>query len=413
MYYIEMGLGRNWKWLAIAFAAFATISSFGGGCMNQSNSLADQIQSQWGIPTVFTGLIFAALVAAVIIGGIRRIGRVTAVLAPSMALMYCAGAMIILVIHFTGIPGALALIVKQAFAPEPLIGGGVGSIIMTMMWGVRRGLFSNEAGQGSAPIAHATAKTKEPVREGLVASLGPFIDTLVICTMTGLVIIVTGAHMDKVEQELDLSSIEIVLAEGAGDDRLLALREAREARGTTTVEVDEGRLVGGAVFFHDSAVEQAFFSGPDGNPWSGRLLIDGEEGSAEPETGTPVLSGVALLNGAPLTGHAFRKSLGTFGGLIVTLAVVLFAVSTGISWSYYGDRSVEYLFGPAAIPIYRWIFIFFFFVGAVLPLKAVWTYGDVALGLMTLPNLIGVFLLSGGVAVATREYFSREHKPYS
>jgi AGCS family alanine or glycine:cation symporter len=280
------------------------------------------------------------------------------------------------------------------------------------MWGVRRGLFSNEAGQGSAPIAHATAKTKEPVREGLVASLGPFIDTLVICTMTGLVIIVTGAHLDKVEQELDLSGIEIVLAEGAGDDRLLDLRETREARGTTTVEVAGGRLVGGSLFFHDSAVEQAVFSGPDGDPWSGRLLIDGEEGSAEPEVGEPVLSGVALLNGAPLTGHAFEKGLGTFGSLIVTLAVILFAVSTGISWSYYGDRSVEYLFGPAAIPIYRWVFIFFFLVGAVLPLEAVWTYGDVALGLMTLPNLIGVFLLSGGVAAATREYFSREHKPY-
>jgi AGCS family alanine or glycine:cation symporter len=246
--------------------------------MNQSNSLADQVQSQWGIPTVFTGLVFAALVAAVIIGGIRRIGRVTAVLAPSMALMYVAGAMIILAIHLTGIPAALALIFKQAFAPEPLIGGGVGSIIMTLMWGVRRGLFSNEAGQGSAPIAHATAKTKEPVREGLVASLGPFIDTLVICTMTGLVIIVTGAHLDKVEQELDLSAIEIVLAEGAGDDRLLDLRETREARGTTTVEVAGGRLVGGSLFFHDSAVEQAVFSGPDGDPWSGRLLIDGEEG---------------------------------------------------------------------------------------------------------------------------------------
>jgi AGCS family alanine or glycine:cation symporter len=412
MYYIELGLGRNWKWLAVTFAGFAAIASFGGGCMNQSNSLADQVQSQWGIPTVFTGLVFAALVAAVIIGGIRRIGRVTAVLAPSMALMYVAGAMIILAIHLTGIPAALALIFKQAFAPEPLIGGGVGSIIMTLMWGVRRGLFSNEAGQGSAPIAHATAKTKEPVREGLVASLGPFIDTLVICTMTGLVIIVTGAHLDKVEQELDLSAIEIVLAEGAGDDRLLDLRETREARGTTTVEVAGGRLVGGSLFFHDSAVEQAVFSGPDGDPWSGRLLIDGEEGSAEPEVGEPVLSGVALLNGAPLTGHAFEKGLGTFGSLIVTLAVILFAVSTGISWSYYGDRSVEYLFGPAAIPIYRWVFIFFFLVGAVLPLEAVWTYGDVALGLMTLPNLIGVFLLSGGVAAATREYFSREHKPY-
>jgi AGCS family alanine or glycine:cation symporter len=127
---------------------------------------------------------------------------------------------------------------------------------------------------------------------------------------------------------------------------------------------------------------------------------------------TPSLAGSALLNGAPLTGQAFRKGLGGLGTLIVTLAVVLFAVSTGISWSYYGDRAVEYLFGAGAIPVYRWIFIFFFFVGSVLPLKAVWTYGDVALGLMTLPNLIAVFLLSGGVAVMTHDYLSRDHKPY-
>jgi len=127
---------------------------------------------------------------------------------------------------------------------------------------------------------------------------------------------------------------------------------------------------------------------------------------------TPSLAGSALLNGAPLTGRAFYNGLGGFGTLIVTLAVVLFAVSTGISWSYYGDRSVEYLFGPGAIPIYRWVFIFFFFVGSVLPLKAVWTFGDVALGLMTFPNLVAVFLLSGGVAVMTHDYLSRKHTPY-
>ena len=176
----------------------------------------------------------------------------------------------------------------------------------------------------------------------------------------------------------------------------------------------DGRLVGASLFFHDSVVEGARFAGSDGRPWSGRLdvatgdgsLSVGERGSA------PGLTGVGLLNGAPLTGHAFEKALGGLGGIIVTLAVVLFAVSTGISWSYYGDRSVEYLFGPVAIPVYRWVFVVFFFFGAVLPLKAVWTYGDVALGLMTFPNLVGVLLLTGGVAAATRDYLSRAHKPH-
>ena len=413
MYYIEYGLGKNWKWLAFLFAGFAAISSFGGGCMNQSNSLADVVQSEWGIPTVVSGLIFAAIVGAVIIGGIRRIGQVTSILAPTMALLYVAGALVILFINIGGIPSALSLIVTQAFAPESLVGGGVGSFMMTLMWGVRRGLFSNEAGQGSAPIAHATAKTKEPVREGLVASLGPFIDTLVICTMTGLVIVTSGAYKDKVEQSLQLSEVKAVLAPQATDESLQELIVARRAAGDGTVEVSSGRLVGASVFIHDSFVEGATFS-TGGKPWSGSLAIDAGSGALSAPEGTtaPAIRGVALLNGAPLTARAFETGLSGLGKMIVTLAVILFAVSTGISWSYYGDRSIEYLFGARAIPIYRWAFIFFFFVGAVLPLNAVWAFGDVALGLMTLPNLIAVLLLTGGVVVATREYFSREHRPY-
>jgi AGCS family alanine or glycine:cation symporter len=413
MHYIELGLGRRWRWMALLFAGFATISSFGGGCMNQSNTLADQVEAQTGVPSVVSGLIFATLVAMVIIGGIRRIGKVTAVLAPTMALLYVAGALMILIINFDQIVPGLGLIVSQAFAPEPLVGGGVGSLLMTMMWGVRRGLFSNEAGQGSAPIAHATAKTKEPVREGLVASLGPFIDTLVICTMTGLVVVMTGAYKDKVEQRLDLGSLEAVLVESASDDQLSTLRASRAADAPREIEVVDGRAIGASLVFLDSLIEDARFLGEDERPWAGQLSIaaDGSVGVAG-ESDEPQVIGAALLNGAPMTARAFEHGLGRLGSVIVTLAVVLFAVSTGISWSYYGDRSVEYLFGSAAIPIYRWTFIFFFFMGALLPLKAVWTYGDVALGLMTFPNLIAVFLLSGGVASLTRDYLSREQKPY-
>jgi len=317
MHYIEQGLGRGWKWVAVFFAACATISSFGGGCMNQSNTLATRIESQFGIPTVYSALIFSALVALVIIGGIRRIGRVTALLAPSMALLYVSGAVVILAINFHEIPQGLARIVLEAFQPAPLAGGAAGSFVMTMMWGIRRGLFSNEAGQGSAPIAHATAKTDEPVREGLVSLLEPFIDTLVICTMTGLVITVTDVDQ------------------------------------TTT------------------------------------------------------------LTGADLTAAGFSHGLpGEWGGSIVTIAVMLFAVSTGISWSYYGDRAVEYLFGSWAIRYYRWVFIMFFFLGSILPLSAVWTFGDVALGLMSFPNLIAVILLSGRVAAMSRDYFSRPQQRY-
>ncbi len=316
MYYIERGLGPKWKWMAMFFAACAAISSFGGGCMNQSNTLATRIETQFGIPTVYSALLFSTLVALVIIGGIKRIGRVTSILAPGMAALYVGGAVVILLMNISEIPAGLTTIVTEAFAPEPVAGGATGSFILTMMWGIRRGLFSNEAGQGSAPIAHATAKTDEPVREGLVASLEPFIDTLVICSMTGLVIVLTGVHK-------------------ATD-----------------------------------------------------------------------------LTGADLTAAGFTASLGTAGGLLVTVGVMMFAVSTGISWSYYGDRAVEYLFGSWAIPIYRWTFIVFFFLGSILPLSAVWKFGDVALGLMSFPNLIAIFLLSGKVVLMTREYYAKDHKRY-
>ena len=415
MYYIEMGLGKRWKWLAILFAAFAAISSFGGGCMNQSNTLAVQVESQWGIPTVISGLIFASLVAAVIIGGIKRIGRVTSILAPFMAVTYVAGALIILILNIDKIVPSLGLVVTQAFAPDALVGGGTASILITVMWGIRRGLFSNEAGQGSAPIAHATAKTKEPVREGLVASLGPFIDTLVICTMTGLVIVTTGVYKDKVEKVLPLSGVEMVMADQAQDSALLSLREERTSGSDREITIIGGILRGASVVNMDAIVESARLVDGDGNSWSGRLSISAADGSVDVSDGSaaPNVVGETLLTGVELTALGFKNALGGFGGLLVTFAVILFAVSTGISWSYYGDRSVEYLFGSGAIKIYRWIFIFFFFLGCILPLSAVWTFGDVALGLMTLPNLIAVLLLTGGVAVLTKDYLSREHKPYS
>jgi AGCS family alanine or glycine:cation symporter len=414
MYYIEKGLGKGWKWMAMLFACCAAISSFGSGCMNQSNTLADQVQSEFGVPTIYSAIIFTTLVALVIIGGIKRIGRVTSILAPGMALIYVIGALVILTLHIQAVPASFALIFKNAFAPEPLVGGGVGSFMMTMMWGIRRGLFSNEAGQGSAPIAHATAKTDKPVREGLVASLEPFIDTLMICTMTGLVIVTTGAYLEKGRQDLELSELEVVHSSAAADGQLLELRAARETGGERVVDVVNGEIQGGTLFVFNSVVEQAAFLDKEDRPWSGRLAVD-EEGEVEMlgEGKEPVVDGVALLTSAPLTARAFTLGLpGRWGSLIVTIGVVLFAVSTGISWSYYGDRATEYVLGSRAIPIYRWVFLCFFFMGCILPLKSVWIFGDVALGIMSFPNLIAVILLSGGVTRMTREYFSQDHKRY-
>ena len=415
MYYIEKGLGRGWKWMAVTFAALALVASFGGGCMNQSNTLAGQVEAHFGIPTIYSAIVFSAIVAMVIIGGIRRIGRVTSILAPGMAAAYVLAAMYILAVNYTEIPNGFALIFKNAFAPEPLVGGAAGSFLMTLMWGIRRGLFSNEAGQGSAPIAHATAKTDEPVREGLVASLEPFIDTLVICTMTGLVIVMTGAYKEKVEQTVAISEVEAVYQMNAGDPQLIELREEREAAAERTIDVVDGRPVGATLFYLNSVLEDARIEDRAGTAWTGRVSIEPEDGTLSIVEGANRASvvGVGLLIGAPLTAQGFKHGLpGNWGNYVVTIAVVLFAVSTGISWSYYGDRATEYLFGSRAIPVYRWLFIAFFFVGSILPLSAVWTYGDVALGLMSLPNLIALVLLSGSVAAMTAQYFSRKHVPF-
>ncbi len=411
MYYIEKGLGRAWKPMALFFALCCIVSSLGAGNMNQSNTMAGQVQQSLGIEPVWTALVFAVLVATVILGGIKRIGKVTSILAPAMALMYVVGALIILLLNVQDIPAGLSLIVSQAFAPEPLVGGGTASFMVTLMWGVRRGLFSNEAGQGSAPIAHAAAKTDEPVREGLVASLEPFIDTLVICTMTGLVIVLSGAYKDKVEQPLNLGEVEAVLMAEASDDRLLDLRQARAETSNTEVRVVDGQLRGATLFYQQSTIEDVLLTA-GGEPWSGALNID-SGGSVEVlGDGSPDLTGRALLHGAPLTSHGFVKGLGGTGEWIVTLAVVLFAVSTAISWSYYGDRATEYVFGEKAIQIYRLLFVVFFFLGAILPLQAVWDFGDVALGLMSFPNLIALLLLSGGLAKMTKDYFAKDHKPF-
>ena len=407
MYYIEKGLGENWKWMAMLFAGLAVMCSFGTGNMNQANTMADQLESQFGLAPVWTGLVFASVVALVIIGGIRRIGRVTSILAPGMAVIYVGGALIILLMNIESVPGSLALIVEQAFRPTSMVGGAAGSFLMTMMWGIRRGLFSNEAGQGSAPIAHAAARTDEPVREGLVASLEPFIDTLVICTMTGLVIVTTDAWRDHTPQSFGLDEVEGIHRVVGDDSELLAARNERSTRGGGAVDVEGGVAAGSFVVLHSTIAEPRLVDGA-GAPWSGRLEVAGD-GSLNAAGDAPRIEGGALLTGAPLTARAFSLGLpGSRGDLIVTLSVLLFAVSTAISWSYYGDRSTEYLFGARAIPVYRWIYVGFFFLGCLLPLSTVWTFGDVALGLMSFPNLISLLLLSGAVAGMTRSYFRRQ-----
>ncbi len=359
MYTIEHGLGRKWRWLAVAFAAFAIICSFATGNAVQSFTVSDQVYSEvvqivgsehfltlkhqlaggfeLSIQQVINGLAMAFIVALVIIGGIKRIGNVTGILAPVMALIYVSATMLIILAHFNNIGESFSLIFRMAFNPPAEIAGVTGGTFLvfmnTLLWGIKRGLYSNEAGQGSAAIAHSTAKTKYPIREGSVAMLGPFIDTIMICTLTGLVILSTGTWQHTA--------------------------------------------------FYVNRIDPTFTT--------------------------------ELLNGSLLTSMAFKEGLSWLmpgGDKIVTLSVLLFAISTAISWSFYGDRASEYLFGEKAILPYRWIFVFFIFMGAIVPLETAWAFGDAALGFMTFPNLISIILLTGALRKMTKNYFAQDHQPY-
>jgi AGCS family alanine or glycine:cation symporter len=321
MYYIANGMGKNWKWLGVTFAFLAAFASLGSSDMVQSNTVSQILRKDLSIPTWVTGLMMASLVGIVIIGGIRRIGRVASKLVPVMGAVYMLGGLTVIALHAGQLPQTIGLIFTKAFTVQGEVGGFAGStFLIALTWGAKRGLFSNEAGQGSAPIAHATAKTRESVREGIVAQIGPFIDTIVVCSVTGIVIISTGA-------------------------------------------------------------------------WHSGFDADGN-----------------LLNGAALTAWAFERGLSPVfrgGHYIVTLAVPLFAYSTMITWSYYGDRCVSFLWGPGAIRPYRMLFVIFSFIGATLSLPLVWAMADVSNGFMAFPNLIAILFLSRMTKREYGDYFRR------
>ncbi|WP_412069011.1 alanine/glycine:cation symporter family protein [Rubrivirga sp. IMCC43871] len=403
MHYIERGLGPRWRPLALFFAGALSVYALSGNAI-QANSLADVGQDAFGWAPWATGLVAAAVVGVVILGGIRRIGRVTAVLTPVMAGLYVLGALAILALNADAVLPTLALIVREAFDPTAgVAGAGAGAFLTTMLWGIRRGLYSNEAGQGSAPIAHAAAKTDEPVTEGLVALLEPFIDTILICTLTGLVILTTGAWGDPVPTRFDL---------GSADASVVALDAdgVYQTAAPDAIDVREGAAQGAQFAWVSAPVAALYEDEARTRPFTGALRP--AEGAAVTAAGTRLttLYGDAPVTGAPLTALAFARGLsplGDWGGLLVVVSTILFAVSTSIAWSYYGDRTVTYLFGERAALPYRVLYVGMHFVGAIVPLTTVWALGDVLLGIVTFPNLIALVLLSGLVRRMTTDYFAR------
>lgn len=310
MYYIRNGLGENWRWLALMFAFFGAFAGFGIGNGVQANSVSSAMNNAFGVSEIVTAVIMMVLVALVLIGGVRRIADVATKLVPTMALLYVVAGVAVLLLNIGGIPDAVVLVVKSAFSSEAVGGGAAGTAVMlAIQFGVARGVFSNEAGLGSAPIAHAAAKTDSPVRQGTVAMLGTFIDTLIICSITGLAIIVTGV-------------------------------------------------------------------------WDGEA------------------------KGAAMSQAAFASAL-PYGDILISLGLCVFAFTTILGWSYYGERCAEYLFGTKVIIPFRIVWVVVVGVGAVSELEAIWLIADILNGLMAVPNLIALILLSGVVAKLTREYFAK------
>ncbi len=407
MYYIERGLGKKWKPLAIFFAFGLMLTSFLTGNAIQANTVSDLLHSEFSMPRALTGVLTSAFVAVIIFGGIKRIGKVTSILAPVMALLYIGGALIIIVINYDHVLPAFASIFSEAFNPKGGVAGvGAGAFMMTALWGVKRGLFSNEAGQGSAPIAHSAAQTDEPVSEGVVALLEPFIDTLVICTMTGLVLITSGVWNQTHPSTMALDSGDASYRSFDVDGSIV------DAASPSSIKVINGVPVYDAsssrFSWHEVPVEKLFVDDAQTSVFSGTIDVATAIATSDDGTKYSILYGDAIENSAPLTTIAFEKHLGRWGAMIVILCVALFAVSTAISWSYYGDRCANYIFGYKAIVPFKAVFIAFHFIGAILSLNVIWNFGDVALSLVTLPNLLALLLLSGTVAKLTKSYFERK-----
>ena len=306
MYYIKNGLGENWKWLGVAFALFGSIAAFGIGNGVQANGVAQVLETNFG----FTGVVLMVLTGAVVLGGITRIGAVAGALVPFMAVGYIAAGLIVLLINADQLGSALGLVFTHAFTPSAAEGGFAGAAVWAAIrFGVARGVFSNEAGLGSAPIAHAAAETKGPVNQGLIAMLGTFIDTIIVCSITGLAIIASGV-------------------------------------------------------------------------WT-----SGESGAA-------------------LTSLAFETSLPGFGGYLIAIALSIFAFTTILGWSYYGEKCVGYLLGAKVLIGYRILWIVAIYFGATADLGFIWLLADTLNAMMAIPNLIALILLSPVVFAVTKEFFA-------
>lgn len=390
---------KTGKVMGALFAAATIFSSFGTGNLPQINSISNSLFETFGLNHVLTGAVLAVLLALVILGGIKRIAKVTSRLVPLMALIYFSGAILVIAYNYQNIIPSIAAIIGDVFTGTAAVGGFLGgSIAFAFNRGVNRGLFSNEAGQGSAPIAHAAARAHEPVSEGLVALLEPFIDTIIICTLTGLVLLSSGVWNEKLPnrfQETDLMVLEGYYDESSSTDKEKLFEflagETSLSLLTGNLQVSEGIIQNQPTILHARSVAEDVKVWSNNQPYNGTIIFNSGKLVSQPGLS---LTGKSLLHSAPLTTVAFTRSwLGDYGKYIVAIGLLLFAFSTAISWSYYGDRAVTYLFGIKGIIYYRVLYVLGFFLASFTDTTIVWTLSGITIALMTIPNLIGILTL--------------------
>lgn len=406
-------------WLGGFFAIATVLSSFGTGSLPQINSISNAIFATFGVQHIITGAVMAVLLALIIIGGIRRIASVTEKLVPFMAIIYFLTAIAIIASNYQNIIPSFLSIFENVFTGTSAIGGFLGAgFAFAFNNGVNRGLFSNEAGQGSAPIAHAAAKAHEPVSEGIVAILEPFIDTVIICFLTGMVILSSGVWSEKVPNQFQKTDI-IVLAGSyteSSEDNVAKLSNYLNNKSdiplyTGTLTVIDGKILDNNSIIHARSLAEDIVVKKGGVLYSGEIVVT--NGSVADTPNDIIFSGKSLIHSAPLTTLAYTQSfLGESGKYVVAIGLLLFAFSTAIAWSYYGDRAITYLIGAKYVMIYRIIFVMAFFIASFVDTTIIWNLSMLTVAFMTVPNLIGLLILHKEVKSVIGSYwvdFRKEH----
>ena len=405
--------------LGVFFAIGAILSSFGTGSLPQINSISNSIFTTFGLKHIITGAILAVLLGLVIVGGIKRIAKVTSKLVPGMAIIYFIGAIFVIATNYQEIIPSFISIFKGAFSGAAVTGGFLGaSFAFVFNQGVNRGLFSNEAGQGSAPIAHSAARTQEPVSEGMVAILEPFIDTIIICTLTGLVLLSSGVWNEKLQNRFQNADMQVLTQvyneEIDADKQKLSLHINKKETlplFTGQLNIADGEMKNDVTFLHARSIAEDVVFYRDGNKYSGSVPV--VKGVVETDESGVIIEGKSLMHSAPLTTEAFKRSiLGDFGQYIVSIGLLLFAFSTAISWSYYGGRAVTFLVGTKYVIYYRLVYVLAFFFASFADTTIVWALSYITIALMAIPNLFGLWILNRDIKSTIKQYwvnFKKDH----